>query len=201
MSVHWERRTIAIGLLCAVLLGGCAASKNPLGPESEAVSEPRLAGSWQYDGDERGEWDYLHVLAGEHTTFQIVAVNSEERAWVVLSGHVTAVGEHRFVNLRILQAPQEIDADVERHGRKDTHPYSFIGYRFEDDGRLVLAYPLEALHAAVMAGRLAGTTDGDYDVFITDEPAAISAVLGGLSDAELFREPIAYRRIAAALPP
>jgi hypothetical protein len=187
-------RTVA-ALLLAVALAGCAASKNPVGPASEAVSEPRLAGLWAYyDGG--GDGWYLHILPGDDgKQLQIVAVIHGDKSWAVLDGYVTAVGERRFVSLRLAAADAGLMADVDKSGRKDSHPYSFAAYAFDGDDVLRIGYPLEALHQAVKDGHLAGEVDGDYDVFIADSSANIAAVLGALDDAALFKEPKQYKRV------
>jgi hypothetical protein len=191
---------LVIGML-AVGLTGCAASQNPLGPESEAVSEPRLAGAWQYVGDKSGGWDYLHVFqSGNGSAIEIVAINSEDKGWAVLSGYVTAVGERRFVNLRIVDAAAALRADLDKQPHKDSHPYSFVAIRFDGDDSLAVAYPVEQLHAAVKDGRLAGETVGDYDVLISDSAANTAALLGGLGEGDLFKDPLLYRRIPAPTP-
>lgn len=186
---------VVASLLFAVALAGCAASKNPLGPASEAVSEPRLAGVWATDsGGDR--WEYLHILPSDDgKQLQIVAVNQGDKSWAVLDGHITAVGQRRFVNLRLAAAGADIMADVDKSGRKDSHPYSFAAYAFDGDDVLRIAYPLEPLHQAVKDGRLAGETSGDYDVFISDSSANIAAALGAVDDATLFKEPKRYRRV------
>ena len=199
------RSTLLTAVLMALLsafLGGCVASKNPIGPAAEAVGEPRLAGSWQFVGEQGQEWDFLHVFVDDDArALEIVAINSGERAWVVLSGHVTAVGERRFANLRIESAGPSLKEDVARQGRADSHPYSFIAYRLEDDGRLSLASPLQQLHAAVKNGQLAGETVGEYDAFISDSSAKIAEVLGAIPEAELFDDPVVYKRIAGPASP
>jgi hypothetical protein len=187
-------RTIG-ALLAAVALAGCAASKNPLGPASEAVSEPRLAGVWAYEGND-DRWEYLHILPSDDgKQLQIVAVNHGDKSWAVLDGYVTAVGERRFVNLRLAAADAGLMADVDKTGRKDGYPYSFAAYAFDGDDRLTIGYPLEPLHKAVQDGRLAGETNGDYDAFIADSAANVAAVLGALDDATLFNDPKHYRRV------
>jgi len=197
--VRWGWLRIVGGALLAGVLAGCAASQNPLGPESEAVSEPRLVGTWQYAGDKSGGWDYLHVFpSGSGSTLEIVAINSADKGWAVLSGYLTAVGERRFVNLRIVEASAALRADLDKQAHKDS--YSFVAVRFDGDDRLSIAYPVEQLHAAVKDGRLAGETVGDYDVFVTDSSANIAALLGGLGEGDLFKDPLLYRRIPAAAP-
>jgi len=193
--------TTIIGILIAGMLGGCAASQNPLGPESEAVSEPRLSGTWQYVGDKSGSWDYLHVFpSGNGSVLEIVAINSEDKDWAVLSGYVTAVGARRFVNLQVIGASAALKADLDKQEHRATHPYSFVAVRFDADDRLAVAYPVEQLHAAVEAGRLAGETVGDYDVFITDSSDNIAALLDSLAEGDLFKDPLLYRRIGAPQP-
>ena len=187
-------RTVA-ALLFAVALAGCAASKSPLGPASEAVGEPRLAGTGASEGS-GGDWEYLHILPSDDgKQLQIVAVNQGDKSWAVLDGYVTAIGDRRFLNLRLVAADAGLMADVEKSGRKDSHPYSFAAYALDGDDGLRIGYPVEALHQAVKDGRLAGETSGDYDVFIADSSAKIAAVLGALDDAALFKDPKHYKRI------
>jgi hypothetical protein len=187
-------RAVAI-LLFAVTLAGCAASKNPVGPASAAVSEPRLAGVWVHE-DDNDRWEYLHILpSADGKQLQIIAVNHGDKSWAVLDGYVTAVGERRFVNLRLAAADADLMADVDKSGRKDTHPYSFAAYALEGDDVLSLAYPADPLYKAVNDGRLAGETSGDYDVFVADSSDKIVAVLGAVDDATLFKEPKRYRRV------
>jgi hypothetical protein len=111
-----------------------------------------------------------------------------------LDGYVTAVGERRFVNLRLAAADAGLLADVAKSGHEDSHPYSFAAYAFDGDDVLSVAYPQEALYKAVKEGRLAGETSGDYDVFIGDSSANIAAVLGALDEAALFNQPKQYKR-------
>jgi hypothetical protein len=187
-------RTVA-ALLFAVALAGCAASKSPLGPASDAASEPRLAGAWAYEGSNDGS-EYLHILPSDDgKQLQIVAVNQGDKTWAVLDGYVIAVGERRFINVRLTAADPGLMADVDKTGHKDSHPYSFAAYAFDGDDHLTIGYPVEALYKAVKDGRLAGETSGDYDVFIADSSANIAAVLGALDDAALFKDPKHYKRI------
>src|SRR5215510_5946541 len=188
-------RAVAI-LLFAIALAGCAASKNPVGPAGEAVSEARLAGVWVQEGGDNDRWEYLHILpSADGKQLQIVAVNHGDKSWAVLDGYVTAVGERRFVNLRLAAADAELMADVDKSGRKDSHPYSFAAYAFEGDDVLSIAYPADPLYKAVKDGQLAGETSGDYDVFVADSSEKIAAVLGAVDEATLFKEPKRYRRV------
>ena len=186
---------LVAALLFAVALAGCAASKNPVGPASEAIGEPRLAGVWAYDGGDN-RWEYLHILpADDGKQLQIVAVNQGDKSWAVLDAYVTAVGERRFVNLRLAAADAGLTADVDKSGHKDSHPYSFAAYAFDGDDVLNVAYPQEPLYKAVKDGQLAGETSGDYDVFIGDSSANIAAVLGAIDEAALFQQPKKYKRV------
>jgi hypothetical protein len=186
---------LVAALLFTVALAGCAASKNPVGPASEAIGEPRLAGVWAYDGGDN-RWEYLHILpADDGKQLQIVAVNQGDKSWAVLDAYVTAVGELRFVNLRLAAADAGLMADVDKSGHKDSHPYSFAAYAFDGDDVLNVTYPQEPLYKAVKDGRLAGETSGDYDVFIGDSSANIAAVLGALDEAALFQQPKKYKRV------
>jgi hypothetical protein len=187
-------RTAAAALLTALLIG-CAASTHPVGPVSEAVAEPRLAGVWAHEGGADHD-EYVHILPSDDgKRLQIVAVDHGDKSWAVLDGYVTAVGEKRLLNLRIAAADAKLTADVEESGHKDTHPYAFAAYAFEGDDRLAVAYVYEPLREAVKEGRLAGEMDGEYDVYVADSPAAITAVLGAVETAALFEDAERYRRV------
>jgi hypothetical protein len=190
-------RTAAAALLAAAL-AGCAASIHPVGPLSEAVTEPRLVGVWTHE--DRGDGDeYLHILPSDDgRRLQIVAVHHGDKSWVALDGYVTAVGDRRLLNLRIAAADAKLTADLEKSGRKQSHPYSFVSYAFEGDDRLSVSYPREVLYHAVKEGRLAGETYGDYDVFVADSPTAIAAILGAVDAAALYADPEHYRRVRPA---
>jgi hypothetical protein len=192
---------IATALVIAVALGGCAMSNNPVGPASEAVSEPGLVGTWQYAGEKSDGWDYLNVFQSESgNTLEIVAISSEDKSWAILAGHVTAVGERRFVSLRLTAGSEAVMRDSAKQGPVGDHPYSFVAYRLDGGDKLVIGYPLEPLQEAVKGGKLAGSAAGEYDVVIDDSSANIAAALGAVPDAQLFKEPLPYRRIAAASP-
>jgi hypothetical protein len=192
---------VTVSLLSAIALAACVASTNPIGPDSEAVGEPRLVGLWVAENNDKGS-DYIHILpaADSDKKVQVFALDRAGDGWAVLDGYVSAVGERRFVNLRLAAADPGTIAEVEESGRKITHPYSFVAYAFAGDDRLSLSYPLELLQKAVKEGRLAGETVGDYDVLIADSSANIAAVLGATGDADLFKEPIHYRRISLPAP-
>lgn len=177
-------------LLAAFALAGCVASKNPIGPASEAVAAPRLAGVWVKEGDADGR-EYLHILAdaADDKRLQILAVNHGDKVWAVLDGYVTAMGERRFINLQLTDADAQTKAEIDRSRRKESHPFSFVAIAFDGDDRLAVAYPLEPLLRAVKDGRLSGETRGDYDVFINDSSDKIAAVLGTVDEAHLFPEP------------
>src|ERR1700752_4213939 len=104
-------RALAI-LLSVTGLAGCVASTNPIGPAGEAVSELRLAGVWVKEGDGGGRED-LHILARDKQ-LQIVAINHGDDSWAVLDGYVTALGDRRFVNLRLAAADAETIADADK---------------------------------------------------------------------------------------
>lgn len=195
-------RIIIAALAMAVALGGCAMSKNPVGPASEAASEPGLTGTWQYVGDKSGGWDYLHIFPSDSgNALEIVAISSADKTWSILSGYVTPVGERRFVSLRLTTASETILQDAAKMAAVADHPYSFVAYRLDGD-KLMIAYPLEQLQQAVKGGKLVGkiAADSEYDVIIDDSSANIAAVLGAIPDGELFKDPLPYRRVAAGAP-
>ncbi len=184
-----------IALAVALLLASCIASTNPVAPESDAVSEPRLIGSWRYVGAQEDVWTFLHVLERPGNRMEVVAISELRGDWAVLAGHVSAAGPRRVLNLKLVSASENVRAVVEKQGRAD-YPYSFVVYRFEGKDRLVLAQPFKALSAALKEGRLRGETP-DNGLFIADEPERIAAVLASASDPDLFAQTSPYERISA----
>jgi hypothetical protein len=194
--VQAVRVRVIAALLTAVALAACAASKNPVGPASEAVSEPRLAGIWTYGGKEESRRDILHIIPRDDTatTFDIIFVDHADSDWAVLDGYVTAIGERRFVNLQLRAASASLMTEIDSQGHKDSHPYSFVAYAFEGDDVLRTALPRETLYNAVKEGRLAGETSGDYDVFVSADSGDIAAFLGTVDAADLFKDAHRYQR-------
>lgn len=189
--------SIARGLLVlsvALALGACIASTNPVGPESAAVAEPGLVGSWRYTGTV-DVWNFVHVLPLPGNRVQVVAINDRRSDWAVLVGHVSAAGPRRVLNVRLVSASDDVREQVESEGRPD-HPYSFIVYRLEGKDRLVTAQPFGAIQKALQNGKLTGES-ADDDVFVADEPERIAAVFASASDPDLFAETVVYLRVAA----
>jgi len=187
------------GMLTAAALSGCVASTNPIGPPDAAVEEPRLFGVWTADGGGEGNraWEYLHILPkdDDRKHLDIVVANHEEKIWVVFDGYVTAVGGRQFIDLRVIAADAATMAQIAKYEKRDIYPYSFAAIAFESDGRLKAAYAGEVLAKAVHDGKLAGETQGDWDVFVSSPSEAIAEVLAGADEAVLFAKAVYYKRL------
>lgn len=188
-------------LLASVLLAlcsaGCPASQDPIGPLSEAVAEPGLAGMWEYAEGEVWEYQQLHIYAGEDGKSLEILVAGED-GWVVLSGYVTAIGSRRYVNLRFHDGSQEARDDANEVS--STHPYWFCAIRFDEAGRLEVGM-LGQLVEAAQAGRLRRSESRGYSgTLISDTSANIAALAAALSDEGVFKEAIVYRRVVQAPP-
>jgi hypothetical protein len=191
MSGFLARTALALAI---VTLCACVSSTNPAGPESAAVEEKGLIGSWQYVGDKDDVWSFVHVLPLSGNRLQIVAVNSLRSDWAVLSGYVTPVGPGRVINAKLVASSDAVKTQVAKDSRPD-HPYSFIAYRLESKDRLVVSMPAKALQIAVKSGKLAGEAT-NAGIFVADESAKIATALGAASDADVFAQTLVYRRIA-----
>jgi hypothetical protein len=182
--------------LCVTLsLTACIASTNPVGPESAAVSEPNLMGTWRYAGTLDDVWTYVHVLPLPDNRLQIVAVNELRGDWAVLAGHISAAGPRRVLSLKLVSASEAIRSDAEKKGRPD-YPYSFVVYRLEGKNRLLVAQPFKALTGALQKGKLQGESP-DNGIFIADEPERIAAALASATDPDLFTQTAVYLRVEA----
>lgn len=193
----WLRRLMA-GMLTAAALSGCVAATNPIGPPEAAIEEPRLFGAWIAEGDSNRAWEYLHILpkGDDRKHLDIVVANHQEKTWVVFDGYVTAVaGGRQFVDLRVIAADAATIAQIAKYEKRDLYPYSFAAIAFESDGRLKAAYAGEVLAKAVHDGKLAGETQGDWDVFVSSPSEAIADVLAGADEAVLFAKSVYYKRL------
>ena len=187
-------RTLTV-LALSLSLAACIASTNPVGPESQAVAEPGLVGSWRYAGSQDDVWNFVHVLPLPENRVQVVAINELRSDWAVLVGHVSTAGPRRVLNLKLVSASDSIRGEVEKQGRKD-YPYSFVVYRLEGKDRLVVAQPFKAIQSALQSGKLSGESP-DNALFIADESARISAMFAAAPDPELFAQTAVYLRVPA----
>jgi hypothetical protein len=199
-NVKFWLRCLLAGMLTAAALSGCVASTNPIGPPEAAVEEPRLFGVWIAAAGGAGDhaWEYLHILprGDDRKHLDIVVANHGEKTWVVFDGYVTAVaGGRQFVDLRVIAADAATMAQIAKYEKRDIYPYSFAAIAFESDGRLKAAYAGEVLATAVRDGKLAGETQGDWDVFVSAPSAAIADVLAGADEAVLFAKAVHYKRL------
>ena len=185
------RALTALGLA----LAACVGSTNPAGPESEALAEKGLIGTWRYAGTLDDVWTYFHVLPLPSNRLQVVAINELRSDWAVLAGHITAAGPRRVINLRVISASDGVRAQIEKEGRS-SHPYSFVVYRFEARNRLVIAQPFKPLRAAMQAGKLYGESSGNA-AFVADDSQRITEILAAATDPDLFAQTAVYLRVEA----
>ena len=182
-------------LVLALALAACVASTNPAGPESEAVAEKGLVGTWPYAGTNDDAWSYIHVLSLEKNRLQIVAINELRGDWAVLGGYITQAGPRRVMSVRLVSGSDGVRSQVEKAGRAD-HPYSFLVYRLEGKDRLVLAQGFNAIQTALKKGAVSGEAVNG-GLLIADEPGRIAAVFGAASETDLFTGSTVYVRVPA----
>jgi uncharacterized protein YfaP (DUF2135 family) len=184
-----------IALAAVLALAACVASDKPVAPESNAVEEAGLIGTWRYAGTQDDVWSFIHVLQLPDRRVQIVAINELRGEWAVVGGHVSQAGPRRVLNLRLVSASEPVRVQIEKQGRTD-YPYSFVMYRLEGKDRLVVAQPFTALQKSFQNRKLSGES-ADNALFVADDPERMVAALGSASDADLFAQNVVYLRVPA----
>lgn len=187
------RSKLIAALIAATVLAGCAASRHPAAPLSEAIDEPRLPGDWIAE-DPGSDWPYLHILRAEDGPM-FEAVVTGNRSWAVLEFYLSTAGDRTIANLRLVAVPKDAAEDFAADVRIAERPWSFAAITLDAGDRLTVFNLQPMLHDEVAGGRLAGVTDGDYDVFIDAGPTEIAALLAGVPDGVIFSNPLAYRRL------
>jgi len=182
-------------LLCAVS-SGCPVSQHPVGVRADAVSEPRLAGTWEGvsgDDDEDSDWRRLHVFADSSaTSFDVVAIDDD--GWAVLHGYVTVHDGRRYLNLTLRDASDEILRDVRE--TRETYPYWFAAIRFEDADEVEVAFLVDTISELIRDGRLAGTPGSQqHETRLTSTSDEIASELAAKRDVDVFADALRYRRL------
>jgi hypothetical protein len=142
MPPRWfVRRRLAFGALAAVIfLSGCLGSKNPITPLETGTIDERLFGAWVTTDLYYDETDYIHVMqqtdSGLMTIYEIRHYESHGGSQSSGQGHVSVLGDRRFLNL---QRPPDADAP------DDAPRYTFLAYDF-DDRQLDRPLPLRKGH-------------------------------------------------------
>jgi hypothetical protein len=99
------------------------------------------------------------------------------------------------LNVRLVSGSDGVRSEIEKKGRAD-HPYSFIMYRLEGKGRLVIAQGFKAIQTALQNGKLAGEPSvNGSPAAVKDEPKRIAAAIGAASDPDLFVGSMVYLRV------
>jgi len=192
-----QSRGLAFGaLLTAILLSGCLGSKNPITPLETAKLDERLLGAWVTTDLYYNETVYMHVMQqakrGMMDIYEIRYNESRSGSESAAQGHVSVLGDRRFLNL---QGPPDA-------GAPDDGPrYTFVAYDFDDRGNLIVHFLSErAIGEAFAAGRLNGKVDMNADfvaTLVSDSSERIADYLGSTDTATLFERRVTFRRVVA----
>lgn len=184
-----------LAALAATLLSGCGAAMEkplPITPLTQA-ERARFEGAW-VGADGKGEGVvYVHVTCDGVAHFAIVDWDKNQfrveiRAnWLFSRG---AQDKHAsgFISMHLLEERGKPDKDM---------PYIPLKYRFMGDDTLVVWAPrLDAVAAAIKAGRLKGRIE-TYSNDITSSPKAVLDYLETPAGGRIFdyRQPFVLHRV------
>ena len=190
-------RNLLLGLLPVLLPGCLPETRNPITPPEAAIEDDRLLGLWSARVED--EDIFLHVLRADNNQLAILVVSHrpDGRGGIDnYQGHVSALGDRRFVNLRPVE-----DSTVD-----NSNPdlgYLIIGYDWDGPDRLVARFLAEQpLVDAIAAGTLTGSVTDDgaglgRDVMLTAESAQLAAYLTAGDPAVIFDETLTFERAPA----
>lgn len=190
-------QNLLFGLLPVLLLGCLPETRNPITPPETAIEDDRLLGPWSARVED--EDIFLHVLRADNNRLAILVVSHRPDGRGNIDnyqGHVSALGDRRFVNLRPVE-----DGSVD-----NSNPdlgYLIVGYEWDGPDRLVARVLAEQpLVDAIAAGSLTGivTDDGSglgRDVMLTAESAQLATYLAAGDPAVIFDESLIFERAPA----
>lgn len=190
-----KRFHFMLAVLAAVLLSGCgAAMKKPLPATPLTQAErTRFEGAW-VGADDKGEGVvYAHVTCDGVAHLAIVGWDKNRfrvdmRLQWLFSRAMHDKHASGFISMRLLEERGKPDKDM---------PYVPLKYRFLGDDTLVVWAPrLDAVAAAIKAGRLKGRID-TYSNDITSSPKAVLDYLDSPDGARLFdyRQPFVLHKV------
>jgi hypothetical protein len=193
----WTVRPTGIPLLLILVaaLTGCPMSQYPIGSRADAVSEPRLVGTWEAATDAGdADWRRLHVFANtDATAFEIVAI--DDGGWAVLQGYVTEHEERRYVDLTLRDASETLLEEI--GDDREAFPFWFVAIRFDGEDVLEVAVLADAIRDLIDDGTLTGRASSGDGVTLMTPSSAIAAEMATKRDVDLFADALRYRRVTA----
>jgi hypothetical protein len=184
-----------IGFLPALLPGCLPESRNPVTPVEAAVADDRLIGLWSARVEDENL--FLHVLKADHNKLDILVVSHHRDGSGAIDhyqGHVSALGDRRFVNLQPVE-----DSTVD-----DSNPdlsFLIVGYELAGPDRLVARFLAEQpLVDGIASGALSGevTDEGEAlgrNIILTSDSQDLAKYLTAGDSAAIFDRSVEFVRM------
>jgi hypothetical protein len=191
-------RILLFGLLPALLPACLPESRNPVTPVEAAIPDDRLIGLWS--GQVADEKIFLHVLKADHNKLDILVVSHRPDGGGAIDryqGHISALGDRRFVNLQAVE-----DSTVD-----DSNPdlsFLIVGYDLAGPDRLVTRFLAEQpLVDGIAAGALTGevTDEGEAlgrSIVLSSDSADLAKYLAAGDSAAIFDRSVEFVRVSAS---
>ena len=183
-------------------LVSCIDSKGPLSSPEKAKADLELAGVWRAKRND-GSVQYYHVArTGDKLPAGILRAVSTVHA---VNGTLwrpdemllfsSDIGNDRYLNIAAVNKTALDQLEKSGWDDKLVQGY-FIGkYQVQGDALTIWSIDREAKRRAIQSGKIKGTVEKN-DVFFTDTPENVAALLAAPANADLFnKEPIRYERV------
>lgn len=180
-----------VAALAAVLAGCKVDAVEPIVPLASAQADPALYGVWRFR--EKDDLTYVHIgsafalgEAREGQPMRVVIVDHQRNGVTVEDylAYGTRIGRDRYLSVA-----------QEQNGKREG--YLFVRYRVEGNAVRFATVDGKALAAAIRAGRVQGTVQGEglaTDATITAGSPAIATFLAD-DGGKLFNPPVVLRRL------
>ena len=185
-----------------LLLASCIDSKTPLTSPEQAKIDPKLAGLWRAEMED-GRVEYYHAAPADNKlpagVLRLVSVSYNKTGSLSRPGELLAfsssVNGNKYLNVALIDGK-----DLDQFANAGWKPelvkgYIVAKYQVQGDTLTLWGMDRDAKRRAIKAGKIKGTVD-ENNVFFTDTPEHLAAMLAGPENAHLFdKEPIRYERV------
>lgn len=202
-----------LAVFLAVSLTGCAESRNPIAPLSDATAAPELLGTWvtapageQNPGCPfKAELRVRPVSTSDQKQFELMLIGSSvaspgKTSWTSSEGYVTRLPNGPFLNLLALAEGPEADlSEDEKRSfakEKEGRYFEFVPYETQTIGATRLVKFGTGFGATLYSAGIAGKLAFDRpNSLITASSGEIARYVGSLSESDLFSSNCMFEKV------